>query len=79
MRQNVAKIDFPWGSEFIGASGGPQNGGKMTGMDILEFRDINSQILIMRFGLNGQNTVGGQFCRIEENVTVSLLSSVFHR
>ena len=45
MCQNVTQIcqtiDFPGGSEFTRASGGPQNGGKMTGMDILEFRDIN--------------------------------------
>ena len=34
-------IDFPRGSEFTLASGGPQNGGKITGMDILEFRGIN--------------------------------------
>ena len=34
-------VDFPGGSEFTRASGGPQNGGKMTGMDILEFTDIN--------------------------------------
>ena len=33
--------DFQGGSEFIWASEGPQNGGKMAGMDILEFRDIN--------------------------------------
>ena len=43
--ENVAticwSIDFPGGSEFTLASGGPQNGGKMTGMDILEYRDIN--------------------------------------
>ena len=45
MSQNVAtifrSINFPGGSEFTWLSGGPQNGGKMTGMDILEFRDIN--------------------------------------
>ena len=45
MRQNVAtnywSIDFPGGSEFSPSSEGLQNGGKMTGMDILEFRDIN--------------------------------------
>ena len=28
-------------STFPGAQNLPQNGGKMTGMDILEFRDIN--------------------------------------
>ena len=33
--------DLPGGSEFTQASEGPQNGGKMTGMDLLEFRDIN--------------------------------------
>ena len=32
---------FQGGSEFTWASEGPQNGGKMTGMDLLEFRDIN--------------------------------------
>ena len=33
----------------------------MTGMDILEFRDINGPdpILITKFGLNKRNTVGG--------------------
>ena len=35
--------DLPGGSEFTQASEGPQNGGKMTGMGILEFRDINGQ------------------------------------
>ena len=34
-------IDFTGGSEYTRASEGPQNGGKMTRMDILEFRDIN--------------------------------------
>ena len=29
------------GSEFTQAFGGPQNGGKMTGIDIREFGDIN--------------------------------------
>ena len=47
MRQNMANnfrsIDFPRGSEFTWAPEGPQNGGKMTGMDILEFRDINGR------------------------------------
>ena len=47
MCQNVANIcrsiGFLGGSEFTRASGGPQNGGEMTGMDILEFRDINGQ------------------------------------
>ena len=32
---------LPRGSEFTWASGGPQNGVKMTWMDILEFRDID--------------------------------------
>jgi len=44
---NAAKIcrsiDFLGVSEFTRASGGPQKGGKMTGTDILEFRDINGQ------------------------------------
>ena len=33
--------NFQGGSEFTRASEGPQNVGKMTGMDVLEFRDIN--------------------------------------
>ena len=48
MHQNVAKCGknmsvhrLPRGSEFTWASGGPQNGVKMTWMDILEFRDID--------------------------------------
>ena len=45
MRQNVANIcrsiNFPDGSEFPRAPGGPQNGGKITVMDTLEFKDIN--------------------------------------
>ena len=48
MRQNVSECgknlsvhQLPGCSEFTPASGGPQKGGKMTGMDILEFRDID--------------------------------------
>ena len=45
MHQNLEKCwrssELPGGSEFTRASEEPQNGGKMTGMDILEFRDIN--------------------------------------
>ena len=33
--------NFPGGSIFSRVSEGPQNGGKTTGMDIPEFRDIN--------------------------------------
>ena len=33
--------DFLGGSEFTRVSDRAQKGGKMTGMDILEFRDIN--------------------------------------
>ena len=44
-KKDIAKIcrsiNFLGGSEFTRAPGGPQNGGKMTGMEILEFRDIN--------------------------------------
>ena len=53
MRQNLSNRsnNFPArGSEFIWASEGPQNGGKMTGMDILEFRDINSLALMPKYG-----------------------------
>ena len=46
--QNPSKHDkknrsanFPGLSKFNGASEGPQNGGKMTGMDLPEFIDIN--------------------------------------
>ena len=37
---------FPVGSDFTHASDGHQNGGKKTGMDILEFRDINGPALM---------------------------------
>ena len=47
MRQKLAKfwrtIDFPGVSEFDQESEEPQQGAKMTVMDILEFRDINGQ------------------------------------
>ena len=42
--------DFPGGSEFTRASEGPQNGGKMTGMDVLEFRDINGPDPMPKYG-----------------------------
>ena len=48
MRKNLATIwrsnNFPGGSEFPRASEGPQNCGKKTGLDILEFRDINGPV-----------------------------------
>ena len=37
---------FQGGSTFSQASEGPQNGGKTTGMDIPEFRDINGPVLM---------------------------------
>ena len=40
-RKVTLSNDFPGGSELTRASEGPQNGSKMTRMDILEFRDIN--------------------------------------
>ena len=42
--------NFPGGSEFTRASEGHQNGGKMTGMDVLEFRDINGPNLMPKYG-----------------------------
>ena len=42
--------DFQGGSEFTRASEGPQNGGKMTGMDVLEFRDINGPDPMPKYG-----------------------------
>ena len=41
---------LPRGSEFTRASEGPQNGGKMTGMDVLEFRDINGPDPMPKYG-----------------------------
>ena len=59
MHQNVAKIcrsiDFPGGPEFTGASGRPQNGGKMTGMGILEFRDINQPPTVCKIIADEEN------------------------
>ena len=54
MCQNLANIwrsiDFPGGSQFILASEGPQKGGKMTVMDLLEFRDIYVPDLMPKYG-----------------------------
>ena len=52
MWQNSATFwrsnNFPGVSTFSPASEGPQNGGKLTRMDILEFRCINGPGLIWR-------------------------------
>ena len=40
MTKKIQFIDFPWWSEFNQASEEPQNGGKMTGMDKLEFKGM---------------------------------------
>ena len=54
MRQHVAKIcrsiNFPGDSIITWAPGGPQNGGKMTWMDILEFRDISGPVPMPKYG-----------------------------
>ena len=42
MQQKINPSTSRMAHNFAWASGGPQNGGKMTGMDIVEFRDINS-------------------------------------
>ena len=61
---NVAKIcrsiDFPGVSEFTRASGGPQKGGKMTGMEILEFRDIKQPPHLGKIIGNEENAPGGE-------------------
>ena len=44
--------DLPEGSEITRASEGPQNGGKMNGMDKLEFTDINWPPLMPKYGEN---------------------------
>ena len=50
MTKKNRSIDFPGLSEFNRASEGPQNGGKMTGMDLLEFRDINGPDPMPKYG-----------------------------
>ena len=50
MTKKIRSIDFPGLSEFNRASEGPQNGGKMTGMDILQFRDINGPDPMPKYG-----------------------------
>ena len=50
MTKKIRSIDFPGLSEFNRASEGPQNGGKMTGMDLLEFRDINGPDPMPKYG-----------------------------
>ena len=50
MTKKIWSIDFPGMSEFNRASEGPQNGGKMTGIDLLEFRDINGPDSMPKYG-----------------------------
>ena len=50
MTKKIRSINFPGLSKFNGASEGPQNGGKMTGMDLLEFRDINGPDPMPKYG-----------------------------
>ena len=50
MTTKIQSIDFPGLSKFNRASEGPQNGGKMTGMDVLEFRDINGEDPMPKYG-----------------------------
>ena len=50
MTKKIRSIAFPGMSEFNRASEGPQNGGKMTGMDVLEFRDINGSDPMPKYG-----------------------------
>ena len=40
-------------------SEGPQNGGQMIGMDILEFRDINQPAVMPKYGVIGQIVTWG--------------------
>ena len=65
MRQNLGNfwpyIDFQGGSEFSRASEGPQNGGKMTGMGIPEFIDINGPAPMPKNDAIGQIVTWG--CR----------------
>ena len=51
--------DFPGGSKISQASERPQNGGKMTGMDIPEIKDINRPALMPKNGAIGQILPGG--------------------
>ena len=57
MRKNLATVwqstNFPGKSQFTRASEGPQNSGKMTGMVILEFRDINGPAPMPKYGAIG--------------------------
>ena len=46
--------DFQVGSDFTRASEGPQNGGKMTGIDLLEFKDINGPDPMPKYGQFGR-------------------------
>ena len=72
MRQNVGKIcrsiGFPGDSEFTRASGGPQNGGKITGMDILELSDINGPALMPPHPI---------ICRVKEFYVSVFLSQIW--
>ena len=49
----VGPTTFQGGSDFTRATERPQNGGKMTGMDILEFRDINGPAPMPNYGTIG--------------------------
>ena len=46
MAKNCRSINFPGAQNLPG----PQNGGKMTGMDILEFIDINGPAPMPKYG-----------------------------
>ena len=50
MTQKNRSINFPGLSEFNRSSEGPQNGGKMAGMELLEFRDNNRPDPMPKYG-----------------------------
>ena len=62
--------DFPGGSKISWASEGPQKGGKTTGMDIPEFRDINGPAPMPKNDIIGQIVAWG--CKSPPPLPVSL-------
>ena len=53
----MPSIGFPGVSEFNHSSEGPQQGAKMTVMDILEFRDMNGPAPMPKSGVMRSNKV----------------------
>ena len=57
MTNNVSVQQLPRGSEFNRSSERPQQGAKMTVMDILEFRDMNGPAPMPKSGVMRSNKV----------------------